>query len=73
MGKSKSVIHNILRKIGESASYEAKRPPVSSRKTTARKEKYISKESIKDRFVTAPMISKKLMLTLALKYQFLKT
>ena len=39
VGKSKSVIHSILRKIEETGSCEAKKPPVKPRKTTAREGK----------------------------------
>ena len=69
VGKSKSVIHSILRKLEETRSYEAKKAPGRHRKTTAREDRWISNESKKDRLVTAPLSLKELMLTLALKYQ----
>ena len=59
MGKSKSVIHSILRKLEETGSCEAKKPPGWPRKTTAKEDKWICNESKKDRFATATAISKR--------------
>ena len=39
VGKSKSVIHSILRKLEETGSCEAKKPPGRPRKTTAREDR----------------------------------
>ena len=66
VGKAKSVIHNIFRKL-ETGSCEAKKPPCRPRKTTAREERYISNESKKDLFATATLSLKERMFTLALK------
>ena len=38
VGKSKSVIHSILRKLEKTGSCEAKKPPGRPRKTTARED-----------------------------------
>ena len=56
--KSKSVIHGILKKFKETGSCEAKKPPGRPRKTTAREDRLIVKNSKKDRFATATAISK---------------
>ena len=63
--KSKSVIHCILRKLEETGSCEAKKPPGRPHKITIREDRGIGKESKKKWFATV----KQLMLTLALKYQ----
>ena len=59
VGKSKSVIHSILRKLEETGSCEAKKLPSTPRKTTARENRWIRNESKKDRFATATAISKR--------------
>ena len=59
VGKSKSIIHNIFRKLEETGSYEVKKPPDWSRKTTARKDRWSGNELKKDRFATATAISKR--------------
>ena len=41
VGESKSVIHSILRKLEETGSCNAKKPPGRSRKTTAREDRWI--------------------------------
>ena len=46
-GKSKSVIHSILRKLEETGSCETKKPPSRPRKTTAREDRWIGNESKK--------------------------
>ena len=69
LGKSKSVIHSISRKLEETEPCEAKKPPGRPRKTTAREDRWIGNESKKDRFVTATAISKRANANLALKYQ----
>ena len=51
LGKSKSVIHSILRKLEETGSCEAKRPPGRFTKTTTREDMV--------RFATATTISKR--------------
>ena len=66
--KSESVIHSILRKLVETGSCEAKKPPGRPRKTTAREDRWIGNESKKD-LQQQPLSLKELMLTLALKYQ----
>ena len=48
VGKYKSVIHSILRKLEETRSHEAKKPPGKPRKTTAREDRWIGNESKKD-------------------------
>ena len=58
LGKSKSVIHSILRKLEETGSCEVKKPPGWPRKTTTREDRRIGNESKKDRFATAATISK---------------
>ena len=67
VGKSKSVIHSILRKLEPTGSCEAKKPPDRPRKTTARKDRWIGNVSKKDRFVTATAISKRADTNLAIK------
>ena len=47
-GKSKRVNHYILRKLEETESCEAKKPPDRPRKITAREDKWIDNESKKD-------------------------
>ena len=44
VGKSKSVIHSILRKLEETGSCEAKKSPGRPRKTTAREDRWIGNE-----------------------------
>ena len=58
-GESKSVIHSIFRKLEETRSCEAKKPPGRPRETTARENRWISNESKNDRFATATAISKR--------------
>ena len=65
--KSKSVIHRILRKLEETESCEAKKPPGRPRKTTAREDRWIGNESKKDWFVTATAISKRANANLGIK------
>ena len=48
VGKSKSVIHCILRKLDETGSCEAKKPPDRPTKTTAREDRWLGNESKKD-------------------------
>ena len=48
VGKSKSVIHSILRKLEETGLCETKKPPGRPRKTTAREDRWIGNESKKD-------------------------
>ena len=48
VGKSKSVIHGILRKLEGTESCETKKPPSRLRKTTAREDRRISNEQKKD-------------------------
>ena len=67
VGKSKSVIHSILRKLGETGSCEAKKPPGRPRKITAREDRWIGNESKKDRFVIASAISKRANANLGIK------
>ena len=67
MGKSKSVIHSILRKIEETGPCEAKKPLGRPRKTTAREDRWIGNESKKDRFVTVTIISKEANANLGIK------
>ena len=69
VGKSKSVIHSILRKLGETGSCEDKKPPGRPRKTTAREDRWIGNESKKNRFATATAISKRTNANLGIKYQ----
>ena len=57
--KSKSIIHSILRKLEETESCEARKLPGRPRKTTAREDRWICNDSIKDRFATATTISKR--------------
>ena len=64
VGKYKSVIHSILRKLEETRTCEAKKQP---RKTTARKDRWIGNESQKDRFATATAISKRANANFAIK------
>ena len=59
VGKSKSVIHSILRKLEETESCEVKKPPVRRWKTTAREDRWIGNRSKKVRFATATAISKR--------------
>ena len=56
--ESKSVIHSILRKLAETGSCEAKKPPYWHKKTIAKEDRWIGNESKK-------LSLKKLMLTLA--------
>ena len=65
--KSKSVIHSILRKLEETGSCEAKKPPGRPRKTTAREDRWIGYESKKDQFMTATAISKRANANLGIK------
>ena len=58
MGKSKRVIHSILRKLEETGSCEANKPPGRYRKTIAKEDRWIANESKKDRFATTIAISK---------------
>ena len=44
VGKSKSVIHSILRKLEETELCEAKKPPGGPRKTTANEDRWIGNE-----------------------------
>ena len=59
VGKSKSVIHSILRKLEETGSCKAKEPPSSLKKTTAREDRWIGNESKKGRFAKATAICKR--------------
>ena len=65
VGKSKSVLHSILRKLEKTGSCEAKKPPGRPRKTTARHGLMMNKKRIDLR--QQPLSLKEL--TLALKYQ----
>ena len=67
VGKSKSVIHSILRKLEETGSCEVKKPPGRPMKTTAREDRWIGNESKKDQFVTAITISKRANANLDIK------
>ena len=67
MGKSKSVIHSILRKHEETRSCEGKKPPGRPWKTTAREDRWIDNESKKDRFATAAAICKRANASLGIK------
>ena len=67
VGKSKSVIHSILRKLEETGSCEAKQPAGRPRKTTASEDRWISNESKKDQFATATAISKRANANLGIK------
>ena len=59
VGKSKSVIHSILRKLEETGSCETKKPSGRRRKPTAMENKWIDNQSKKDRFAIATAISKR--------------
>ena len=48
LGKSLSVIHSILRKLEETGSYEANKPPGKHRKNNAREDRWIGDESKMD-------------------------
>ena len=67
VGKSKSIIHSILRRPEETGACEGKKPPVRSRKTTAREDRWIGNESKQDRFATATAISKRANAKLGIK------
>ena len=67
VGKSESVIHSILRKLEETGSCEANKPPRRPRKTTARENRWIGNESKKDQFATATAISKRVNANLGIK------
>ena len=67
VGKSESVIHCILRKLEETGSSKAKKPPGRPRKTTAREDGWIGNESKQDRFATATAISKRAIANLGIK------
>ena len=67
VGKSKSVVHNILRKLEDNGSCETKKPACWPRITTARKDRWISNESKKDGFATATAISKRATANLVMK------
>ena len=67
MGKSKSVILSILRKLEETGSWEAKKPPGRPRKTTAKEDRRIGNESKKDWFATAIAIAKRTNANLGIK------
>ena len=67
VGKSKYVIHSILRKLEKTGSCEAKIPPGKPRKTTAREDRWIGNESKEDRFAIAAAISKRANANLAIK------
>ena len=67
VGKSKNVIHSILRKLEETGSCEAKKPPGGLRKTTAREERWIGNELKKDRLLTATTISRRANVNLGIK------
>ena len=58
--KSKSVIHGILKKLDETGSCEAKKPPDRPSKTTSREDKFIKLQAKKDRFTTAADIANKI-------------
>lgn len=62
-----SFIHSILRKLEETESYEAEKPPGRPRKTTAREDRWIGNESKKDRFATVNAISKRANANLGIK------
>ena len=66
VGKSKNVIHSILRKL-ETGSCEAKKPPGRLRKTTTREDRKIGNESKKDQFATATAISKRANVNLGIE------
>ena len=71
VGKPKSVIHSILRKLEEIGAWEVKKPPGRPRKTTAIEDRWfglvINKKKIDLR--QQPFSLKELILTFALKYQ----
>ena len=67
VGKSKSVTQNIFRKLEETGSCEAKKPPGRPRKTTAKEDRWIGNESKKDRFATATTVSKRVNANLGIK------
>ena len=67
VGKSKSVIHSILRKLEETGSCEAKKPPGWPRKITAREDRWIGNETKKDGIATATAISKRANTNLGIK------
>ena len=67
MGKSKSVIHSILRKLEENGSCEVKKPTSRPRKTTAREYRWIGNEKKKVRIVTATTISERANASLGIK------
>ena len=48
LGKSKRIIHSILRKLEETRICEAKKPPGRPRKTTAKEDRWIGDKSEKD-------------------------
>ena len=45
VGKSRSVLHNILRELEETGLCEAKKPPGRPRKTTAREDRWIGNQN----------------------------
>ena len=59
VGKFKSVIHSISRKLEETGLCGVKKPPCRTRKNTAREDRWIGNESKKDWFATATAISKR--------------
>ena len=67
MGKSKGIIQSILRKLKETGSCEAKKPPCRPRKTIVREDSLIGNESKKDWFATATTISKRANANLGIK------
>ena len=71
VGKSKGVIHSILRKLEETGSREAKKPPSRPKKTTAMEDRWIGNEQKKDRFATATAISKRANANLGIKIDIL--
>ena len=67
--KSKSVIHNILRKLEEYGSCKVKKPPGCPKKSTSRKTyRFVMNQKRIDLWLQ-PLSLKELMLILALKYQ----
>ena len=66
-GKSKSVIHSILRKIKDTGWWEAKKPTGRPRKTSAWEDRWIGNEWTEDQFATATAISKRANTNLGIK------
>ena len=56
---SKNDFHDILNKLEESGSYEAKNPPGRPRKTTSKDDRNVRLQAKKNKFSTATDISRK--------------